>query len=415
MNAVFLRAYATLPEFFNSIFNTDIFPNIPLNTYGFFVAMGFMVAAVFASKELKRRGSLGQINSIPSFEMIGEKPKLTDLIWPFLIWLFVGMKIVGALINNPKLLTNGQKTVAYLFSTEGFPIYGFLLGAIIAGYTYYKLNKAALKNPIKKDTVIEPEDLIGELVFVAAVFGVIGASVFEIIQPNSEMTLVELFSNPMNFLSGLTIYGGLTFGIIGVAIYAWYRKIKAFVLFDALAPTFIIAMSIGRMGCHFSGDGDWGIPYKGTAHPVSGLPYDYSTSWLANLPEYFWKNNYAHNVINEGEQIAGCVGNYCSQLEPGVLPTAIFEIIMFFILFVIMWSLRKRVTHIPGFMFMMLFVVSGIERFPIEMLRVTERYPSFFNLTQAQIISVCMVIIGTAGMIYLGMRAKKNAVSRLDK
>lgn len=415
MNAIFLRAYGTLPEFFNSIFNTDIFPNIPLNTYGFFVAMGFMVAAVFASKELKRRGELGQIRQIPTFEMIGEKPTWKDLISPFLIWFVIGMKVLGALIHNSTLLTNGQKTVAYLFSSEGFPIYGLILGSIAAGYTYYSLNKKALKTPIKKDTVIEPQDLIGEIVFVAAIFGVVGASVFELIQPNSTMTLIELFSDPMNFLSGLTIYGGLTFGIIGVSIYAWKRKLKPFILFDALAPTFIIAMSIGRMGCHFSGDGDWGIPYKGDAHPISGLPYDYSTSWLGNLPEYFWKNNYAHNVINEGEQIAGCVGNYCHQLVPGVLPTAIFEIIMFFILFVIMWSLRKRVTHIPGFMFMMLFVVSGIERFPIEMLRVTERYPSFFNLTQAQIISVCMVIIGAAGMIYLGMQAKKNAVPRLDK
>lgn len=415
MNAFFLRAYATLPEFFNSTFNTDIFPNIPLNTYGFFVAMGFMVAAIFASKELKRRGELGQIHGIPSIEIIGQKPTFKDLIFPFLIWFFVGMKIAGALIHNSKLLTSGQKTVSYLFSTEGFPIYGVIVGAIAAAYTYYKMNKEALKTPIKKNVTIEPEDLIGEIVFVAAIFGVVGASVFEIIQPNSEMTLIELFSDPMNFLSGLTIYGGLAFGIIGVSIYAWRRKLKPFVLFDALAPTFIIAMSIGRMGCHFSGDGDWGIPYKGEAHPISGLPYDYSTSWLGNLPEYFWKNNYAHNVINEGELIAGCVGDYCHQLTPGVLSTAIFEIIMFFILFVIMWSLRKRVTHIPGFMFMMLFVVSGIERFPIEMIRVTERFPSFFNLTQAQIISICLVIIGSAGMVYLGMKAKKNLIPRMDK
>lgn len=406
MNIIFLRAYGTLPEFFNSIFNTNVFPDIPLNTYGFFVAMGFMVAAIFAAKELKRRGELGQIHQIPTVEIIGQKPSWKDLLSPFLIWFVVGMKVLGAIIHNPKLLTNGQNTVAYLFSSEGYPIYGLILGVIAAAYAYYSINKKALKTPIEKKTVIEPQDLIGEIVFVAAIFGVVGASVFEIIQPNSDMTLVELFSNPMNFLSGLTIYGGLTFGIIGVSIYAWYRKLKPFVLFDALAPTFIIAMALGRMGCHFSGDGDWGIPYKGAAHPVSGLPYDYSTTWLANLPEYFWKNNYAHNVINEGEQIVGCVGNYCNQLVPGVLPTAIYEIIMFFILFIIMWSLRKRVTHIPGFMFMMLFVVSGIERFPIEMLRVTERYPSFFNLTQAQVISVGMVIIGTAGMIYLGVKAK---------
>ena len=55
---------------------------------------------------------------------------------------------------------------------------------------------------------------------------------------------------------------------------------------------------------------------------------------------------------------------------------------------------------------MLLLVLSGIERYPIEMIRVTDRFPSFFNLTQAQIISIVLVIVGTAGMLYLWQRYK---------
>ncbi len=397
MSLILLRAYATLPEFFNAIFSTDKFPNIPFNTYGFFVAMGFMMAAIFATKELKRRGQLNLIPSFPSVEIIGEKPKWQDFLFPVFVGFFAGMKIVGALIHNPSLLTQGQDTVAFFFSKQGYPIYGLVCALLASAYTYYTIQKSVLPKPEEKKVEVKPEDLIGELVFVAAVFGVIGASVFEIIQPNSSMTLLELFSDPMNFLSGLTIYGGLAFGIIGVTIYALYRKIKPFVLFDAISPTFILAMAFGRMGCHFSGDGDWGI--------ISANP---APSWL---PEYFWSNTYAHNVINEGVDIPGCVGNYCQQLPQGVFPTAIYEIFMFLILFAIMWSIRKKVTYMPGFMFMVLFVVSGIERYPIEMIRVTDRFPSFFNLSQAQIISVFMVIIGVAGMIYLKNRYK-NSLSK---
>lgn len=393
MNFIILRAYATIPEFFNAIFGTHL-PNIPVNTYGFFVAMGFMAAAVFTSKELKRRGEIGQIGIRMEKQLIGEKPKIKDLIFPFLIWFFVGMKLIGALIHNPSLLTQGQNTVAFLFSTEGFPIYGLITGVLAAAYTYYKINKQALPTPKEIDVTVEPQDLIGELVFVAALFGVVGASVFEVIQPGSDMTFVELFSDPMNFLSGLTIYGGLFFGILGVTIYAKYRKVKPWILFDAISPTFILAMAFGRMGCHFSGDGDWG---KVNLNPAP--------SWL---PEYFWSNQYAHNVINEGEKIAGCVGNYCHQLPQGVYPTAIYEILMFFIMFAILWSLRKKVQYMPGFMFMMLFVASGLERYPIEIIRVTDRYPNFFNLSQAQIISVVMIIIGVAGMIYLWFRYKRQ-------
>ena len=395
MNVIFLRAYATIPRFLNALFDTDFFPNIPVNTYGFFVAMGFMVAAIFAAKELKRKGELGMIASIPSKEISGEKPKFQDFIFPVLFWFVVGMKIIGALIHDSSLLTNDQNTVSYLFSSEGYPIYGFITAALAAAYTYYSINKDALPTPKEEIVNLPPQELIGELVFVAAFFGVIGASVFELIQPNSTMTLVELFSDPMNFLSGLTLYGGLTFGIIGVSIYAWYRKIKPFVLFDSLAPTFILAMALGRMGCHFSGDGDWGIANTSPA-----------PSWL---PEYFWSNTYAHNVLDEGVRIAGCTGQYCHELSPGVYPTAIYEIFMFLILFLFMWSIRKKVTHIPGFMFMLLFVVSGIERFPIEMIRVTDRFPSFFNLSQAQIISVCMIIVGGVGMAYLASIYKKTA------
>ena len=49
-----LRAYATIPDFINALIGTDI-PRFPVNTYGFFVAMGFLVAAYFLTKELKRK------------------------------------------------------------------------------------------------------------------------------------------------------------------------------------------------------------------------------------------------------------------------------------------------------------------------------------------------------------------------
>ena len=392
MQVIFLRAYATIPEFINSLFGVDLIPDIPVNTYGFFVAMGFMAAAIIASKELDRRGKLGIIKDIPTTQVVGAKPQWNDFIFPVFVGYFIGMKILGAIIHNPSLLTQGQNTVAYLFSGQGYHIYGAIVGLAAAVYTYYKINKEALPEPKIENTFIQPQDLIGELVMVAAIFGVVGASVFEIIQPNSDMTLFELFSDPMNFVSGLTIYGGFFFGIIGVTIYALYRKLKPFVLFDSIAPGFILAMSFGRMGCHFSGDGDWGIANTKPA-----------PSWI---PEYFWSNTYAHNVIEEGKAIAGCAGKYCTELDPGVYPTALYEIMMFATLFGVMWAVRKQFTRMPGFMFMLLLVLSGIERYPIEMIRVTDRFPSFFNLTQAQIISIVLVIVGTAGMLYLWQRYK---------
>jgi phosphatidylglycerol:prolipoprotein diacylglycerol transferase len=46
-----------------------------------------------------------------------------------------------------------------------------------------------------------------------------------------------------------------------VLIYLYCRKhkIDATHFCDAIAPALKLAYAIGRLGCHFSGDGDWGI------------------------------------------------------------------------------------------------------------------------------------------------------------
>jgi phosphatidylglycerol:prolipoprotein diacylglycerol transferase len=79
---------------------------------------------------------------------------------------------------------------------------------------------------------------------------------------------------------------------------------------------------------------------------------------------------------------------------------------MCFILAGIMWAVRKKFTAAPGFMFSILFIFNGIERFFIETIRVTDRYESFFNLTQAQIISLGLIILGIGGIIYLYKKHK---------
>ena len=58
-------------------------------------------------------------------------------------------------------------------------------------------------------------------------------------------------------------------------------------------PSLILAYGIGRAGCHFSGDGDWGI--------VASNQPDW---WF--LPDWMWSYNYPNNVINEGIPIPGC-------------------------------------------------------------------------------------------------------------
>ncbi len=138
-----------------------------------------------------------------------------------------------------------------------------------------------------------------------------------------------------------------------------------------------------------SGDGDWGIDN------LAPKP-----SWLSWAPDWMWSFKYPHNVISEGIPIPGCVGKFCAELPNPVYPTAFYEVVAGFLLFGFMWSIRKKIKP-AGMMFAIYLILAGIERFLIEKIRVNSLYHAFgLSFTQAELISVIMVIAGIALMIW---------------
>jgi phosphatidylglycerol:prolipoprotein diacylglycerol transferase len=151
---------------------------------------------------------------------------------------------------------------------------------------------------------------------------------------------------------------------------------------DAAAPGLMLAYAVGRIGCHVAGDGDWGIVNTHTK------PF----SWL---PNWMWAYNYPHNVNEAGVRIAGCLDTkYCNQLPQPVYPTPLYETIICLVLFLILWSLRKRLK-IPGTLFAVYLMLNGLERFLIEKIRVNVRM-HFLGLhpTQAEVVSLLLFISG---------------------
>jgi prolipoprotein diacylglyceryltransferase len=82
------------------------------------------------------------------------------------------------------------------------------------------------------------------------------------------------------------------------------------------------------------------------------------------------------------------------QLPQPVYPTAFYEIIMCLVLFGLLWFFRKKITT-PGRLTGLYLMLNGGERFLIEKIRVNTRYTSLpFQPTQAQIISLVLLIVG---------------------
>jgi prolipoprotein diacylglyceryltransferase len=219
----------------------------------------------------------------------------------------------------------------------------------------------------------------------AALWGFIGAKIFHNLE-----NLDDFAKDPIGSLisfSGLTFYGGLIIATIAIIIYVRRFKIRVIHFADAMAPTMLFAYAAGRIGCHMSGDGDWGIPN------FSPKPF----SWL---PDWMWAYTYPHNVVNEGVAIPGCLGNYCNQLPVPVYPTTFYEVVGTFILFGIMWMIRKRITQ-PGILTGIYLIFAGSERFLIEKIRVNNRIHSLpFEPTQAELISTFLILGGIIFLLY---------------
>lgn len=384
--------YPRISDFINDILGTNI--NLPIQSYGFFLALAFLVAALLLKSELARKEKLGLIKSTIKRSLIGKPASALELILTFIISLFIGYKISGIVVYYDLMVANPQD---FVFSPEGSFIGGILIAIAFTFYQYYYKNKQKLAVPEWKEVEIPAKDQVWPIVFIAVILGIIGAKIFHQLE-NMDDFMQDPIGSLLSF-SGLTFYGGLIFAAIGVVMYAEKNNIPWQQIADSVAPSLIIAYGIGRIGCQVSGDGDWGI--------VNTLS---QPNWLSFLPEWTWAYNYPHNILNQGIPIEGCVGPHCFQLAEPVFPTPIYETSMALILFTILWSVRKKLK-VPGTLFAIYLMFNGAERFIIEKIRVNNVFELLgMNVTQAEIISTILFVIGLGLLIFLILNHKKTMV-----
>ena len=368
--------YPNLYYAFKDLFGIDWKPLRFINSFGFFVALSFILAAVTLAAELKRKGKEGLLHPTEINVMVGKPATPLELLLNFLLGFVLGYKILALFIMNSSVTDDPQ---AFIFSGLGSWPAGIILGLVFAGVKWWEKNKQKLPKPELRKIRFWPHDRVGELTIIALIFGLLGAKLFDIFE-----NWGDFLKDPSSFIfspAGLTFYGGLIVAAIAIWIYARKHKIGFWYLNDAIAPGMMLAYAVGRIGCQVSGDGDWGI--------VNIRPKPFS--WL---PDWMWAYNFPHNVNDVGEPIPGCIGKYCNQLPQPVYPTSFYETVVCLILFLILWSLRKRIKT-PGILFAIYLMFNGIERFFIEKIRVNTRMNIFgFQPTQAEVISTLLFLCG---------------------
>ncbi|MEW6679446.1 MAG: prolipoprotein diacylglyceryl transferase [bacterium] len=194
---------------------------------------------------------------------------------------------------------------------------------------------------------------IGVLIFVS---GIIGARIFNAISNPSSYSFIDVFISR----SGFTFHGGLIFAIISVWIYCKKKGLPFLKIADIFSPSFIIGMSIGRIGCFFEGC-------------CFGKPTSLPWGILFPVGSWGWKR----------------FGN--TPLHP----TQLYSSLLDFILFLILIKIKPKRN---GFVFFSFLLGYSIIRFFVEFLR---DQPLFlFSLTQPQVVFFIVGIISIIWFLY---------------
>lgn len=364
-----------------------------INSFGFFVAMSFILANYIMTKELKRKfndGVLGKKQFITILK--GKAFSVSDYVTAAITGFIIGFKFLPVLIDFSVVNNDPQ---SYILSTKGDFIYGLLVMLAFLGFNYWQDKKQRLPEIVKEQKQIDPSYHMGAITMAAFIGGIFGAKLFHILENMS-----QFYANPMDSImsfSGLTYYGGLIVGAASVLFVAHKRGIPVLHMLDVGGPAMMLAYGTGRIGCHVSGDGDWGI--------VNELP---KPKWMNLLPDWMWAYNYPNNVnkvcnpFTETDprylENINCDFNETPYLIANVFPTPLYEAIACTLLFFILWMLRKRLKY-AGILFGIYLILNGLERFLIEKIRVNTIMDSF-NMTQAEIISFSLMLLGVLLIVF---------------
>jgi phosphatidylglycerol---prolipoprotein diacylglyceryl transferase len=310
------------------------------------------------------------------------------------IWAVVGLGSFAVLVRRhgwnaetlsllPLLLVTGAAIVGLpKVFPSGLPVRGYgvmVLAGAAAGVAMatYRAQRAGIDR-----------ELIWSMAFWLFIGGMIGGRAFYVIeywQKFSAGTPRETLLRVLNFPEGgLVVYGAFIGGVIAVLYFIRKHQLPTLATFDLIAPSMMIGLALGRVGCFLNG-----CCYGG---PTS-LPW--AVRFPAGSPPF----------ADQAESgLIATAANSSVPIHPAQLYSAITAALIGWVLWTY-YPFRRRDGQVIGLM----LALYPVSRFLEEIIRTDE--PAVFGtgLSISQNISLAVFVTGIGLLVYLAKQPQHVA------
>ncbi|QDU29816.1 Prolipoprotein diacylglyceryl transferase [Anatilimnocola aggregata] len=375
---------------------------------------------------------------------------------------YIGLVALGVVFVLPRLLVEYQEAGV---TKIGLPIrtYGmFMVAAVISGVLLaaYRARRMG----------IDPE-VIYSLAMLMTISGIVGARLFFVTQYWHEFhvagdtwaTLKKVINMPQG---GLVVYGAVI-GAFPVGIwYLWSRRLPPLVIADIVAPSLLLGLALGRVGCFMNGccyGGFCSTMPPAVTFPAGSPPYARQEDlgwrtgiWLKQQGE--GKENEPPKIVvafvapdsvaamqqvragdeikkingkqvssltDAQQQLAGSSGNVelelngdrlirwtnapSPQRSAPVHPAQLYAAIDAGLLALLLWVFYPFRRH-DGEVAAIMMIVHPLSRILLEIIRVDEGGQFGTSLTISQWVSIGLLLIGVALLAYIETQPRGSLV-----
>jgi len=179
----------------------------------------------------------------------------------------------------------------------------------------------------------------------------------------------SLFPDQIVGFEGLTIYGAILGGALGIWIYSHFSKFRFGYIMDTVTPAVPIAQAVGRIGCLLNG-----CCYGAETDAFCGVAYTHPDT--------------------------------AAPVGIAVHPTQAYEILFLLAVAAVIFLIRGRIK-VEGPLFLIYIGLYALWRFAIGFLR--EGTDFLFGLQQAQVVSLAVLLIVVPVLVYRIIQQRRQA------